>query len=602
MTTQSRTDAIIGKAFRWSLAAFAVIGVSVAAAVFLLREEEVPEVVREELLLLATRQDVEAALPSVPYTDITVSAGIRFRHESGARGEKMLPETMGPGCAFFDYNGDDDIDLLLVNSMAWPGADTTSLPPTQALYQNDGRGSFTDVTTDVGLGTTFYGQGVAVGDYDSDGHVDVFFTAVGENRLLRNVDGRFEDVTQTAGVSGDAEAWSTSAGFFDADGDGDLDLFVCNYVRWSPEINAAVDYRLTGTRRGYGPPAEFGGSQPFFYRNRGDGTFESAAKQAGFHIVNEATGVPVAKALAITPLDFDGDGWMDLFVANDTVRNFLFRNLKDGTFEEVGNEFGVAFDSNGAATGSMGTDVAFFRGDGTLGIGVGNFANEMSSLYVVAAGDSLFTDEAIAEGVGPASRKLLSFGLFFFDVDLDGRLDLFQTNGHLEEEINEIQPSQHYRQPSQLFWNRGADYTSSFVPLDRDLTGDLSLEVVGRGAAFADIDADGDLDIVLTQTGDRALLLRNDQVTGNEWLRVRLKGQNPNRDAIGAWVEIEAGDRKQRQQVMPTRSYLSQTELTLTFGLGDATQANAVRVRWPGKTDWQEIGALAGGKTHVVLE
>ena len=382
----------------------------------------------------------------------------------------------------------------------------------------------------------------------------------------------------------------------------DLDLFVCNYVRWSPEINAAVDYRLTGTKRGYGPPSEFGGSQPFFYRNRGNGTFETAAEQAGFHVSNPATGVPVSKALAISPLDFDSDGWMDLFVANDTVRNFLFRNQRDGTFEEIGSALGVAFDSNGAATGSMGTDVACFRGDDTLGIGVGNFANEMSSLFVVAAGDSLFTDETIAEGVGPASRKLLSFGLFFFDVDLDGRADLFQTNGHLEEEINEIQPSQHYRQPSQLFWNRGPDYSSSFVPLDRNLTGDLSLEVVGRGAAYADIDADGDLDILVTQTGDRALLFRNDQVTGNEWLRVRLQGTVANRDAIGAWVEVEASGAKQRQQVMPTRSYLSQVELTLTFGLGDATQADAVRVRWPGKTEWQEVGALVGGRLHVIAE
>ena len=365
----------------------------------------------------------------------------------------------------------------------------------------------------------------------------------------------------------------------------------------------ALDYRLTGVGRAYGPPTNFEGVQPYFYLNNGDGTFTEAAEKAGFHVLNRATGKPVAKALAMIPFDFNADGNLDLFVANDTVRNFLYRNKGDGTFEEIGEEAGVAYDGTGNSTGAMGVDAGFYRDDESLGLGVGNFANEMSSFYVSEKPDLNFTDQAIGEGIGPVSRKMLSFGLFFFDYDLDGRLDLLQTNGHLEEEINKVQPSQHYRQPSQLFWNCGTAFKSCFVPVDEKTTGDLAMPVVGRAAAYADIDGDGDLDCLITQAGDRPLLLRNDQAGKNGWLRLKLAGRGQgrcNRDAIGASVTPLAGGMTLRRQVMPSRSYLSQVETVLTFGLGAAKKADEIRILWPGEKKVQVVRGLESGRLHRI--
>jgi hypothetical protein len=342
--------------------------------------------------------------------------------------------------------------------------------------------------------------------------------------------------------------------------------------------------------------------QPYFYRNRGDGTFSEEAEACGLHVTNPATRVPVAKSLAIVPFDADEDGWIDLFVANDTVRNFFFRNLGRCRFEEMGVKAGVAYDGEGRSTGAMGTDVAYYRNDRALGVAVGNFATEMSSLYVMQQRDTLFNDESITEGIGPKSRQQLSFGLFFFDYDLDGRLDLFQTNGHLEEEINKVQASQHYRQPSQLFWNCGPDHTTCFTPVPAESTGDLARPVVGRAAAYADIDGDGDLDIIVTQNRDRPLLLRNEQDTGHHWLRLRLAGTRSNRGGIGAIVEIVAGGQAQRRLLMPTRSYLAQVEPVLTFGLGRETRAEVVRVRWPGRPRPQEVRDLEADRVHVITE
>ena len=597
-------DRVIGKAFRWSLWVFLAIGVVVGVVAYLQGRKTTGDVVVEGEISRAQVQNVAAEAPQVKFTDVTEAAGIAFVHTSGATGSKFLPETMGPGCAFLDYDRDEDPDILIVNSKPWPdsiagGKVDAAASPTSVLYRNEGAGMFVDVTRGSGLDVSLYGVGVAVGDYDADGWQDVFLTTIDENRLFRNNGGKFEDVTDRAGVAGDPSEWSTSAGFFDCDNDGDLDLFVCNYVRWSREIDVGLNYQLTGVGRAYGPPTDYKGTQPYFYRNDGDGTFTEVAEKAGLHVTNSATGLPVAKALALMPIDVDRDGWLDFFVANDTVKNFLFHNRGDGTFEEVGDRAGVAFDANGSSTGAMGIDATHYRNDGTLGVAVGNFANEMSSLYVAENDKFLFSDEAIAEGIGPVSRKMLSFGLFFFDYDLDGRLDLFQTNGHLEEEINKMQPSQHYRQPSQLFWNCGPDARSCFVPVSTESSGDLGLPVVGRSAAYADYDGDGDLDVLLTQTGDRAVLLRNDQNLGNHWLRLRLVGKRTNRDAIGVWVEADAGGVTQRRQVMPTRSYLAQMDLVLTFGLGRSERADAVRIYWPGEEP-QELGAVAADTYRIV--
>ena len=573
-------DAIIGQAFKWSLTGILVIAAIVGGVVWLSRRPE-PETedVKVEISLPELRTEASETRPSLPFSNITESAGISFVHENGAAGQKLLPETMGGGVAFLDYDSDGDQDLLLVNSSVWKEAETANRP-TSKLYANDGAGNFTDVTEAAELDINCYGMGVAVGDYDNDGDSDIFLSAVGKNFLLQNDEGRFKDVSASASVDGDADRWSTSCGWFDYDNDGDLDLFVANYVQWSPEIDLAQDFRLTGIGRAYGPPFSFQGSFPYLYRNEGDGTFTDVSESSGIQETNLATEFPLAKTLGLAPADINHDGWIDLVIANDTVQNQLFVNQQDGTFQDQGLETGVAFDASGKARGAMGIDVACFRNDDCLGIAIGNFANEMSALYVSAGKVASFTDDTIPSGLGPQTRGDLCFGMFFFDVDLDGRLDLFAANGHLEDEINRVQKSQHYAQPPRLFWNAGPSGDTEFVNVPAE-TSALSQPLVGRGAAYADIDADGDLDIVVTQIADRPALLRNDQQTGNQFLRFRLVGTGSNRDAIGSWVVVKKGDQVIRRQVMPTRSYLSQVELPVTIGLGESAEFDEVRIIWP---------------------
>jgi hypothetical protein len=598
-------DAVIGRAWRWSLLVLASLGV-IAGAAWWWHSVRVPAPVAVQEAPLARPEtqgiNAQAAPPAVRFTDITREAGIGFVHVNGAKGRRFLPETMGSGAAFLDYDNDGDQDLLLVNSDLWPEDRTPDAPrPTIALYANDGHGRFTDVTAQAGLAEPLFGMGAAVGDYDADGWVDLFITAVGPDRLYRNDHGRFVDMTAAGGVAGGAEDWSTAAGFFDADGDGDLDLFVARYVRWSQAIDLEVNFQLTGIGRAYGPPTGYEGSHSALYLNQGDGTFLEASAAAGIQVANPATGKPMGKALAIGITDLDGDSRPDVLVANDTVQNFAFRNLGQGRFAEVGVEWGLAFDRNGQATGAMGVDWAHHRNDDALGVAIGNFANEMTSFYVSAGTPPQFSDDAILEGVGPASRLALSFGTLFLDYDLDGRPDLLQANGHLESEIARVQPSQHYAQPPLLFWNCGEACPATFVPLGPGETGDLGRPLVGRGATYADIDADGDLDLLITQNGRAPVLLRNDQALGHHWLRLRLRGKGPNHDAIGAKVEVRAGGQTQTREVMPTRSYLSQVELPLTFGLGTAGRVEGVSIQWPDGTR-QDLGALGADRQIEIVQ
>ena len=542
----------------------------------------------------ATAQDTP---PSMEFTDITRVAGINFVHVNGAYGERLMPETIGSGAAFLDYDRDGDQDLFLVNSRSWEDREQGTEPARQALYRNDGKGNFEDVTAEAGLAFTSYGMGVAVGDYDGDGWRDLFLSSLNANRLFRNDGGHFWDVTAEAGVAGGADTWSASAAFFDYDRDGDLDLFVVNYVKWSPEIDLEIDFRLTGLGRAYGAPLNFVGTDSYLYRNEGEGRFTDVSASAGIQLANPVSGHPVGKGLGVVPVDYDRDGWLDLAIVNDTVRNFLFHNKGDGSFEEVAVFEGIAYDRNGKATSAMGVDAAFFRDDREIGIAVGNFANEMASLFVTTEGRAPFVDEAVLEGLGPASRIPLTFGLVFLDYDLDGRLDLLLANGHLEHEIQKVQQSQTYAQPPSLFWNCGEGCRGRFVPVTD--AGAMTEPLVGRGIAYADIDGDGDLDVLITQNGRRPALLRNDQETGNHWLRLALKGRAPNTDAIGARLELTVGGVTRYREVMPTRGYMSQVELPVTLGLGTADRVERLRILWPDGSE-QELVPEAVDTTLVV--
>lgn len=584
MNEEASDDQIIATAFRWSLVV--VLIVAIAAAIFfgarrlLQQDAAVPddaELIAPQALDPAGQQ----LPPSVRFTDITDAAGITHSHRSGAYGDRMLPETMGGGVAFLDYNNDQAIDLLFVSGRSWPWRNGSDDKSSLILYRGDGTGKFTDVSASVALDASLYGMGAAIGDYDGDGDVDIFVSALGANRLFRNLDGqRFEEVTGATGVSGANDAWSTGAAFVDYDRDGDLDLVVLNYVQWSRDIDLEVDYRLTGIGRAYGPPTQYAGTYSYMYRNDGDGAFTDVSKSAGIRVDNPATGLPLGKGLAVLPIDVDADGWTDLVVANDTVQNFLFKNKAGKGFEELGVEYGIAFDNSGVATGAMGMDDAVLGPLQDRAVAIGNFANEMTSLYVKPPDSRVFTDQAIVSGVGPASRQALTFGLFFFDYDLDGRLDLLQVNGHVENDISVVQPSQHYTQQPQLFWNCGVACSRQFVPVALGSDNDLSLPIVGRGAAYADIDRDGDQDVILTQIGAPPRLLRNDQASGHNWIQFDVLN-SAGMATYGAVVEIVTGEHRQQRRVEPTRSYLSQVETTLSFGIGNNDRVDYVEIKWP---------------------
>jgi hypothetical protein len=585
-------------ASRWTIAALALLAVVVPAVWYLTTSwTEETEVVREVAAPEQVRyEDATTERPKVVFTDITEQSGLDFvRYYSGG---KWVPEVHAGGIAFLDYDLDGDQDLFLVNGTPWSWDQAPEELPTHRMYSNDGTGRFIDVTTEVGLADSHMGMGIAVGDYDSDGDPDLYVTTYGVNHLYRNDNGVFAEQPD-AGVGGDPGTQSVSSGFFDYDNDGDLDLFVTSYTAWSPDIQRRLNRRVAKTGMPRVPsPTILKGDFCVLYRNDGNDRFTDVSKPAGIR-VTDTEGRPVAKALSVNFVDFDDNGFLDIFVANDKVRNFALLNQGDGTFVEKAAELGLAYDNQGDATATMGSDYAYYADTKTLALAAGNFSREATSMWV-AIKPRLFGDFSAEEGIGTPTYPYVTFGLFFADYDLDGREDLFQVNGHVHEHIHMSSPEETFRQSPQLFWNTGRESrVYEEIPLEE--MGGLGVKLSGRGAAFADIDGDGDLDFAVSQMIGRAHLFRNDQALGHNWIRFQLEGTNSNRDAIGAWIEIEAGGKAQKKPVMPTRSFVSQVERTVTFGLGKADKVDSVRILWPDGT-YEDLTGLEVNKTHRIRQ
>ena len=514
-----------------------------------------------------------AAKADVKFTDVTDAAGIGFQHFTGATGKRYMPETMGAGCAFLDYDADGNLDILLANGTHLTLADATHTP---RLYRNVGNGKFVDVTEAAALNVSMYGMGIAIADYDNDADPDIYFTNVGENRLFRNNgDQTFTDVTEFTHV-GDP-SWSTSAAFFDADNDGWLDLFVCNYVEWTPETDIPCVVNIAGGTpppRTYCTPNVYTGQSCRFYRNRGDGTFTDRTSEAGLHN-------PIGKSLGVTLLDYNRDGWLDLAVANDTEPNFLYRNNRDGTFTDEALVMGIAFSETGKARGSMGIDAGDVYNNGSTAIAIGNFSNEKTAFFYATSNDLYFSDVADSVNIGNISLRSLTFGLLFFDCDLDGALDLFAVNGHIEPEVSRYQQHAPYAQMPSLFRNRG---DGTFQDIAKQVG--LTRPGVGRGCAYGDYDNDGDLDLLVSNNGvvedyGKIWLLRNDSTPSYNYLRVRAIGTRSNSDGIGAKVRVKSDDRLQQQMVRTGSSYCSQSETVLTFGLKKNEIVAHLEIVWP---------------------
>ena len=527
---------------------------------------------------------------TITFRDITQKAGIHFVHNNAAFGKKYLPETMGPGVAFIDYDNDGWPDIFIVNGMDWPGH--VSKHSTPKLYHNNHDGTFTDVTHKAGLDVEMFGMGVAVGDYDNDGYDDLFVTALGQSHLFHNNgDGTFTDVTQKAGLLGPKE-FSTSAAWVDYDRDGKLDLVVGNYVQWSPEGDLFCT--LDGKSKSYCTPESYKGASVRLWHNRGDGTFEDVTKEAGLWD-------PTSKTLGIAILDYDNDGWPDLLFSNDTQPNKLYRNNGNGTFTEKAVVAGVAFSEDGVARAGMGVDAADYDRSGMASILITNFSNQMLSLFH-NEGKGLFVDEAPRSEVGRNSLLTLGFGCFFFDYDLDGWPDILIANGHIDEDIQHVQPNVKYAMPPHIFRNLGK---GNFQEVTKSLGAGFATPRVGRGAAYGDINNDGRLDLLLSTNGGPVYLFENDftgsPAAANKSLRIKLIGMKSNRDGIGTVVKLTAGGESQSEMLRSGSSYLSASELVLTFGLAKHELADSIEIRWPsGQVD--KLANVAAGQTITVTE
>ena len=518
------------------------------------------------------------------YINITEESGIDFKHNSGAFGKKYLPETMGAGSAFIDYNRDGWQDIIFVNGKDWSGHPTGKRQE-MALYRNDGGGNFTDQTKSAKLDIKLYGMGIAVGDYNNDGNQDFYLTCLGMDRLFLNQgDGTFVDVTEKANIIN--PYFGTSCAWFDYDKDGYLDLYVANYVEWSIETDLFCT--LDGTSKSYCTPESYRGQPSKLFRNKGNGTFSDVSKIA--RIAD-----PTSKSLGVCTFDYDLDGLVDVFEANDTQPNKLYKNNGDGTFIEQGMLAGIAYNEDGKATGAMGVDAGDYDGSGTESLVIGNFSNEMINLYHNEGG--FFIDDAPIANIGIVSLLTLTFGCFFFDFDLDGKLDIFTANGHLENEINLVQSEVTYKQSPHLFRNIGK---SKFVDVANQ-SADLMEPIVGRGAAYGDIDNDGDWDLLVTNCNGIPRLFRNENKTAHNWIKIRLIGEKSNRDGIGSRVKITTESGTQERTLRSGSSYCSQSELSIIFGLGNDKEISQIDVNWP-SGQVTTLTELALNKSIIIKE
>ena len=521
----------------------------------------------------------------IRFRDITAQAGIHFVHNNGAFGKKYLPETMGPGCAFIDFDNDGWPDILLVNGEDWPGHKRVVSTP--KLYRNNHDGTFSDVTLKAGLAVPMFGLGVAVGDYDNDGYDDLFLSALGQSHLFHNNgNGTFTEVTKAAGLWGPNE-FSTGAAWVDYDRDGKLDLVVANYVQWS--LPGDLYCTLDGAHKSYCTPESYKGSSARLWHNLGNGKFEDVTQKANFY-------EPTSKSLGVAILDYNADGWPDILLANDTQPNKLYLNTRDGTFDERGVSAGIAFSEDGVARAGMGVDAADYDRSGRPSLIITNFANQMISLYH-NEGNGLFVDEAPRSDVGRATLVTLGFGCFFFDYDNDGWPDFFVADGHIENEIERVQKRVSYAEPPHLFRNLGA---GKFQEVTDSMGSAFAAPKVARGAAYADIDNDGSLDLLMTTNGGRPYLFHNEGST-NHSLRVKLVGTKSNRDGIGSVVRVTSSKDQQWQMLRSGSSYLSQSELVLTFGLGMQSKVDSLEVQWPsGQVD--KLSNISAGQTVTIQE
>lgn len=506
-----------------------------------------------------------SAFSQIQFVDVTRQAGINFVHNNGTYGKKYLPETMGSGVAFLDYNNDGWLDLFFVNGTDWPERKRKTTSP--ALYRNNKDGTFSEVTRQAGLAIEFYGMGCAVADYDNDGDPDLYLSGLGADRLFQNQgNGTFIDVTRAADLGN--PDFGTSAAWLDYDRDGNLDLFVANYVKWTAETD--IFCTLDGKNKSYCTPESYQGVSPRLYRNLGDGRFQDRTRESGLYDQSN-------KGLGVLVFDYNRDGWPDILLANDTQPNKLWENLKNGTFKEVGLLAGVAFSEDGVARGAMGIDAADYDHSGYPSVVIGNFSNEMVALYH-NEGNGFFIDDAPTSAVGPATLLTLAFGCFFFDYNLDGYPDIYLANGHVEDDINRVQQKVTYAQPPHLFENlKGRQFQEVTSLMGKE----FAAPRVARGAAYGDYDNDGDLDLVITTSGGPARLFRNEGGNRNNWVAFRLIGRKSNLDGVGTVISVKAGSLAQSRYVKSGGSYCSHSQLQVTFGLGQAERIDQVELAWP---------------------